>query len=1280
MTLARARAQQVTKSSAGDNMLLQSGATRTTNSGLPSSSSAASSSASLLDERSALRLVLASSGDEKATLAVPINTSSGQVSAATAALAANATRHDNGEQAISARLQNIALAHLLVTHILLWMMKLNSISLFHAGEHQQPQQQQSSQQRQRERSLANSQNGGQTTNSADSEQEQSNPFMVSQQHTNRRLNRTVITQRPANHDGARQTPHQLGSDPSAATSGRRHNGASLTQSTTSTPTTTLHAPPTAAVATLPPTSSPAADTVAAAVNSASEVAAAAAAAATAAAAAAASARADLEAALRRQQQQQQRPTSPMLPPPPISATPMLQQTATINNSTSNNLSSFNMPLPSAKATSVLDQLSVQTKPLMPIQANGSMHSLPVSNVTLPSDVRGERPYRSSGADRDGLSQVIPAPKLPPSSFVDPANNFVLGNGHAQPPRILPVPQQPLGNNLHSLLTSTTSRPKQVASNATTTVKSDAYQFKSSLPKRMTAFRQSNSKNATTTTTLAPLAGLPQLINSNELRKVNNSTDDAKQRARVYITRQQDPPIEDDHADRHNRATTTKHSSTTQRPFPSVESDPPTQSVRPTKETTTSEQEEQAGQQQDGQTQYHNPTNMTISNESDGNSDNLQNVIPVDRHPKAPEDTSANNANDQQEQQDDADQNGDSNEDGEDLDALLPPVPNYNNEPEEEPSQGGATASPRVMRDSSLLQPIAVSSLSGNMSDAQEQSKVAPQPLSEDPFVFNEAASTRSNVSVAMDSYARQPNWIYMDAQHLAMSEPLVGKSRRSLQDATQSRVLNVEDRFSFTEFLNPIVSQYNILVVAILLHLWIDSLRVGSRASSSHKVARQNVAALLKSSGSPLVSSDNSIRQPQLLKDAAASAEHRSKHRRKYEWNVATEIDSSGRYALHRRHHHQQHHRRAKSVTSIHQMLGEADAHSSASSLSRCNSLRSSSSEQLLWVPRARTNAKSRHPEQRHHRRKHSHDNDDIEDEDASIASLASLESRRRELLLAAAASSSSASAGSTTATGELKSQPRPSSSVCSLFFGLLVVCCSLIVILLDIELLSLLVQCLAHLLAAVVCLAGLALVWRNRWSAQQKRALVCSEGSKAPAAAADCHTSGTCQVFHHLFLLAAYFCGMALLLNLCHQHSMQRLFTPAVVAFMDRYQTPARLLGLYREQHGLTIIDYYRVYHLLIAVKGVLLIAQVTLQTILIRASNSTTTRDLRQLHTFLMFANLSLWAMEICEQQPSGAPAASAMQPTQSSIADLNDLARFATSVVTLSHLYHGLVFMQH
>ena len=386
-----------------------------------------------------------------------------------------------------------------------------------------------------------------------------------------------------------------------------------------------------------------------------------------------------------------------------------------------------------------------------------------------------------------------------------------------------------------------------------------------------------------------------------------------------------------------------------------------------------------------------------------------------------------------------------------------------------------------------------------------------------------------------------------------------------------------------------------------------------------------------------------------------------------------------------------------------------------------------------------------------------------------------------------------------------ISEEKAPASSACSVFLGLLVVSAALIVILVGMEILTLLTQCITQLLSILVCLVGLCLAWRSQSALkkrsakhrkclehqQQQRAggrlllsrkgaayltnphdillstntktnhLVFAGGARAgrvesstprtsseawPQGAPPAEGSNHRQCFHYLFLLAAYFCGVSIALNLGKQHTVRQLFPPHIMQFLQRQllasagggprpahshahshnehhqqqdnsgmllenwgffwsQSPSQVSGGGTGQEAQ--LSPLLLFHMALAAKGLLLIVQVTLQTILIRSSCSQrTTRQLRQVYTFLMFTNLSLWAMDICEQQQhlqlvrqdgghtlqlnglaednlssltADNDAIISNGETRLKLITLEGFTQFACSIVTLSHLYHGLVFMQ-
>lgn len=355
-------------------------------------------------------------------------------------------------------------------------------------------------------------------------------------------------------------------------------------------------------------------------------------------------------------------------------------------------------------------------------------------------------------------------------------------------------------------------------------------------------------------------------------------------------------------------------------------------------------------------------------------------------------------------------------------------------------------------------------------------------------------------------------------------------------------------------------------------------------------------------------------------------------------------------------------------------------------------------------------------------------------------------------------------------------SRQAPSSSsrqltACSLFAGLVVAAASLTAIIVGIELVTIITQCLTQLCTILACLLGLILIWRSRrrlegsfstrlsptrrhghlgrlrqkyprnrglvagnarvWQQKSSVYLEATTDSRPPfnelnkdsnysrelaklnqqsLGESGRRKSSGRQCFHYLFLLAAYYWGASIALNLGAQYSMQALFPQPVIQFI----TSQQLTSSGPLPPGPILISHLSIlFHSIIAIKGFLLITQVTIQTILIRSSCDGQASDrLNHVYTFLMFANLSLWAMEISSNASAGAAMRlSTVIETADSVSSANQLEHhknhhqttksaasgwlveatgyhqlmsmetfigFASSVVTLSHLYHGLIFM--
>lgn len=738
------------------------------------------------------------------------------------------------------------------------------------------------------------------------------------------------------------------------------------------------------------------------------------------------------------------------------------------------------------------------------------------------------------------------------------------------------------------------------------------QFKSSLPKRMTAFRQSKSAILATKQPVRVLITHegPSLSTSTSSSSATPTSTPTPTSAPVEEPTEVARPPPDERrgrgsptAEKKGRAETaepsganrTRESSvapnSTERPFPSVDSDPPTRTSSPVELESASASSVDAKE----------------ADEEGEDSDNSEGAEV-------------------------------------DLDALLPEVPNYN----ETSSRDEEPARLRLLGEKPK----------GGVAKAVEREKAATEAekaLREDALAFNEAASVL-NVSV--------------------IREPPKG-SESGAAPMKEALVMAAEERSepSFADFLLPIVHQYHILIIAILFNMWLDSLRTKADLGGAQWEPKQSAAAHKPPSGSaseletesasssskaliaiPIARNNSKFRcrferatnaEP---KYALPSAERAQTHKSADRWRLSGAKKQKSRsmdlLCLQQQQQHQQLHQHQHQQ--LHQQqaqLTEEEA-SNASSLSRYNSLRSSSSEQLLFMSSSQARKESNRKQWAYSTRSSSSLNTHLSESPPTGRQHLWPQMRTRMQV----------------------KEEEPTNAVCAIFFGLLVVSGSLIVILLDVSLLSMLSQCLTQLIAILVCLLGLVLIWRA--SAPPERRADAPELEPSHR-----------QCFHYLFLLAAYFCGISIALNLGRQHSAGQLFSQQVIHFLQRQlaEQPSA------DEQPLATANYLLLFHSLLAIKGLLLILQVTLQTLLIHSSCQRATRELRQIYTFLMFANLSLWAMEICEQQQHlhlhlQPRSEAASNELQFAFVSLDSFSKFAASIVTLSHLYHGLVFMQH
>lgn len=1127
-------------------------------------------------------------------------------------------RSSPGESPISNGLQNIALAHLLVTHILLWLMKLNSISLF------QPIDQQHHQQVSTGPILENMF----YVNHSDNTQSAAIPPSVS------------VLYRPAEPD------ESILANPPAEDAERRN-------------------------------------------------------------------RAEMESILRRKSQ----------------------------------LASSASPHLSMSSTTTTIRPSDQTT----TQAGPSKSSTGAQQVSVPTEIRSAI---ANATDRGGAHQTAPpvvraeAPSEPPApvsvkserglrsaSQPHQANQRDAGKSDsttARPSadRSVEGRQQQAARPEPSLVPPGHQvQPLEPAKNASTPKSASVSKFKSSLPKRMTAFRQNKPANRSVSTGPAstPNINIAGVINT---KSAVESTPAPKQRVRVLVSREEGvggatgPPNgldgSDDSVDEKGPVKVAERGAKavgvakpTERPFPSVESDPPPS----------------GGPANNGERDA-SPSSPAAASQARPVVKEAGRASALDDTEEATDDDEKVSgpkagASDEEEEPEEAD-----------LDSLLPPVPNYNDTSTDEDSEV------ELPLKAPLIAPmLARNETSQEKPKGARADKKEPALLQEDAFVFNEAASA-ANATLAPPPLLIASITVYKQDEENAsgpskvnktlapVHEPLVMQSSQQLRQQAQA------DRArqpSFADYLLPIVHQYHILIIAILFNMWLDSLRkksvgadIGRESRSGRHVwlARDHLAPASASSSSEVGSVAHSSSTKGLIaipiRGSSGRARRRAEHGTKPKYLGGSSAAVGGAsYAIERVHRNNERwtrngidlsrrHHRSRSMDYLHQQAlldGTGEIGSNGSSLSRHNSLRSSSSERLLWIPSSppkSTNAKSAHVAKLAGRSLQS-DGSTLTESSGSPPRRSKLASKLcyRSPLSANWSNGERLSIENAKLNAEVASQPPPN-SVCSVFFGLLTVSGSLIVILLGVDLLSTLVQCLTQLISILVCLLGLCLIWRHQMRSERTGQL---ESAWPPSRRPRLATSSLLaaqpashrQCFHYLFLLAAYYCGIAIALNLNKQHSLQQLFSQQVLQFAQRHLSHStRLLfgwsgagspGLQSSAlhaNQLAPANYLFLFHALLAIKGLLLILQVTLQTVLIRSSCQRATKELRQVYTFLMFANLSLWAMEICDQQQHlQRESESSLDPNNIDkfrLLTLDSFGRFAASIVTLSHLYHGLVFMQH
>lgn len=844
-------------------------------------------------------------------------------------------------------------------------------------------------------------------------------------------------------------------------------------------------------------------------------------------------------------------------------------------------------------------------------------------------------------------------------------------------------------------------------------------FKSSLPKRMTAFRQANNvsgKNSTshnlnhlakmtTTTTASPsITTVIPLKKYKAIVTVKQDDDSATD------DEQQEPDEDNQGGSRKARKT---KSSPKERPFPSIE--PPgrekaaaasqtvlSKTTKSSDESRTSkvgiEPSKKAKLRDRAQTMKTIKEQTTIATTT---------ILPTTTRSKRINDADeANMSLDDNELEDDSssttqdssgDAFGDSTDGPEtDLDAMLPPVPDYN---ETTSDKEETVASKQDLLMSRKPKALNLDNKPGKL-----------YPTKDESLAFNEAASSIETI-VTPSPTVNKTNTITNETIEIKSRAP--NNVTTTIGNSTEKATINLNELKKealvmvptlhnqpiFADFLLPIVYQYHILIIAILFNMWLDGLKSGSSSNNGVEVNRR----IVEYSPQQVHGRHHRVVKLKTGNDASNLLLNTS--------GSSGSDESEYKYLAQlqkRRANLNRGHNRSKSVNSLH--LADEDYFNSEnmSTFSRHNSLRSSSSRQLLWIP----SSQLRSPLLANHIAKQRFTSHQITPESTTINSSSGLSSSE------AGGPFGRRHRACRSATGD----GSDSHSVCSVFFGLLIVSASLIVILLGIELLSIITQCLAQFISILVCFLGLCFIWHgsrrsnvtiksrigrrkndnftmadhgNHYlNKQSSRLQVIHKGPRRPSPQTSTKTASHRQCFHYLFLLAAYYCGISIALNLTKQFSVQQLFTQQVIQFCQRHLghwffrlQKAPNLSDYQQfsnQYSATslpLADYLLLFHIILAIKGLLLILQVTLQTVLIRSSCQKATKDLRQIYTFLMFANLSLWAMEICEQQQQLQRDFNSDTVTDKfKLITLDSFTRFAASIVTLSHLYHGLVFMQH
>lgn len=587
----------------------------------------------------------------------------------------------------------------------------------------------------------------------------------------------------------------------------------------------------------------------------------------------------------------------------------------------------------------------------------------------------------------------------------------------------------------------------------------------------------------------------------------------------------------------------------------------------------------------------------------------------------------------------------------DLENLLPPVPNYNetSEQEEPTSDGGSEQS------------------NENEEQLQQLYQLDSQRLTPTSLPF------------------------------MMPSEPFPSFTRpKNDTDGAQRRFWTADDeqtgsnRTDFIGYLAAIVGQYHMLLAAILFNLWLDHLSLDrfKSKSQSESLAQQHRRHLNASRHEPTSPSSSSLDSNDLdtiVNRSLLPAEHR---------------------------------RRLKSLARPKPSENYSEYNSYGDGLdpnciaSSCSSehpplRRANSEERLRWLTQDTDSADS-FGEFLARTRRFSTSSDELRHYDGRKL----LFTRRRDL---------------TANRGHLVA--------CSLFFGLCVSAGSIAAIMVKIELVSILTQCLVLFASTIACLFGFCLIWRTRKAMRSVKALrefradqmrhhlitgrrlwqhkssiyldphyleparTQTQSGASQRNPKTTRANYSHQFFHYLFLLAAYYSGASIALNLGNQYTVQQLFPPQVMRFIgglqsgphqslmelrshvedSQFDTGSQLLPM------LSLNHYHLLFHAVLALKGILLIVQVTIQTVLIRCSSEQATDRLRQIYTFLMLSNLSLWALEICYDRQHDGSSIGVDDSTlknywesREKIFPFEGITSLSGSIVTLSHLCHGLIFM--